>query len=329
MPSLATIQRNIMRVVDASPIALLIVIMGWSYYAYTIKLCYSLLKEGHTLQGLLYILFYHPLFILSLWSYWTVCKTSPGYTVDLHQNQDEEEEYTTSAAARLLGRPDYEADEYKQTENNQPIYTNTPITVKRDGARRYCQKCKLEKYDRTHHCRQCKQCVLKMDHHCPWINNCVGFHNYKAFYLFLFYSSLYCIYIFSTTLPPSIQQVNGPMSILGLSIHWALLVFISGLFGLFLVPFTLFHTRQLCKNRTTIEFYEKSNFRLGRKDVMRSKYFNPWDVGTRKNIEQVFGRDMRLWWLPLPSKIHGDGTCFPINTYAYDTLGADDTEDLE
>ncbi|KAI8380103.1 DHHC palmitoyltransferase-domain-containing protein [Blakeslea trispora] len=307
MPSLANIQRNVMRAVDASPIVLLVFIMSWSYYAYIIKLCYSLLKEGRTLQGLLYIFFYHPPFVLSLWSYWTVCSTSPGYTSQIHSNQDEEEN-VTSAAARLLSRSDYEEaeEEYKQTdtsETNQPIYTAAPITVKRDGARRFCQKCKLEKYDRTHHCRQCKQCVLKMDHHCPWINNCVGFHNYKAFYLFLFYSSVYCIYVFSTTLPPSIEQANGPMSILGLSIHWALLVFISALFGLFLIPFTLFHTRQLCKNRTTIEFYEKSNFKLGRHDVMRSKYFNPWDIGTRKNIEQVFGRDKAQWWLPLPSKM--------------------------
>lgn len=44
-------------------------------------------------------------------------------------------------------------------EQRSPI----PITVKRDGNRRYCQKCKLEKFDRTHHCRQCGKCVLKMD----------------------------------------------------------------------------------------------------------------------------------------------------------------------
>lgn len=42
-------------------------------------------------------------------------------------------------------------------------HTPIPITVKRDGAKRYCQKCKLDKFDRTHHCRHCKKCVLKMD----------------------------------------------------------------------------------------------------------------------------------------------------------------------
>lgn len=137
--------------------------------------------------------------------------------------------------------------------------------------------------------------------HCPWINNCVGFQNYKSFYLFLVYASAYCLFIFSTTLPPTIIQLNGPMSILGLNLNWALLVFISGIFGLFLVPFTLFHTRQLCKNRTTIEYYEKANYRLGgsrSRDIMRSQYFNPWDVGTGKNIEQVLGK--HKWGRLLP-----------------------------
>lgn len=137
--------------------------------------------------------------------------------------------------------------------------------------------------------------------HCPWINNCVGYFNYKPFYLFLVYASLYCLYVFSTTLPITIIQANGPLSILGLNINCALLVFISGIFGLFLIPFTIFHTRQLCKNRTTIEFYEKANYRLGTtgsRDIMRSKYFNPWDLGTRKNIEQVLGK--QFWKMILP-----------------------------
>lgn len=139
--------------------------------------------------------------------------------------------------------------------------------------------------------------------HCPWINNCVGFNNYKPFYLFLVYASLYCSYVLATTLPPTIIQMSGPMSVLGLNLNCALLVFISCIFTLFLIPFTIFHTRQLCKNRTTIEFYEKSNYRLGnnntRVDVMRSKYFNPWDLGTRKNIEQVLGKDLFKMLIPV------------------------------
>lgn len=89
-----------MAVVNASPILLLMLIFTWSYWAYNVSLSFTLIQEGHYFQGKItavyyyltvtydiigfaYILFYHPIFILCLWSYWTVCRTSPGYTTDV------------------------------------------------------------------------------------------------------------------------------------------------------------------------------------------------------------------------------------------------------
>merc|ERR1719262_1100231 len=54
--------------------------------------------------------------------------------------------------------------------------------------RRHCKWCHKYKPDRCHHCKVCGMCILKMDHHCPWIYNCVGYHNYKFFFLLLFYA---------------------------------------------------------------------------------------------------------------------------------------------
>ena len=70
---------------------------------------------------------------------------------------------------------------------------------------RYCEICMVVKPDRAHHCSVCGSCILKMDHHCPWVNNCVGFHNYKYFMLFLAYALLYCFYIAGTSLQYFIQ----------------------------------------------------------------------------------------------------------------------------
>ena len=52
---------------------------------------------------------------------------------------------------------------------------------------RWCRTCDAIKPPRAHHCSVCGTCVLKMDHHCPWVGNCVGFSNYKAFVLLLFW----------------------------------------------------------------------------------------------------------------------------------------------
>ena len=54
----------------------------------------------------------------------------------------------------------------------------------------YCKVCRNWKPQRTHHCSICNVCVPKMDHHCPWLANCVGYHNFKAFFLFCVYQSV-------------------------------------------------------------------------------------------------------------------------------------------
>ncbi|CAO3698503.1 unnamed protein product [Rhizopus stolonifer] len=115
-----------MTTVNASPVALLVVILSWSFWAVNFRLSWGqYINKGQFIQGFLYIIIYQPIFFLCIWSYWTVCKTSPGFTLDLHRQIKEEDQ-----------------DQLLQEYN-----LRNPITVKRDGARRFCQKCKLEKFD--------------------------------------------------------------------------------------------------------------------------------------------------------------------------------------
>nr|BAN42356.1 palmitoyltransferase PFA3, putative [Entamoeba invadens] len=52
---------------------------------------------------------------------------------------------------------------------------------------RYCDVCKRYKGYRVHHCEATKKCVYKLDHFCTVLGNSLGYHNFRYFFLFLFY----------------------------------------------------------------------------------------------------------------------------------------------
>ena len=58
-----------------------------------------------------------------------------------------------------------------------------------------CKKCIAPKPPRTHHCSVCNTCILNMDHHCPWLNNSVGHHNHRHFFLYMVFMVMGCAFI--------------------------------------------------------------------------------------------------------------------------------------
>merc|ERR1719409_954576 len=128
--------------------------------------------------------------------------------------------------------------------------------TKRSGQARHCKWCGKYKPDRCHHCRVCRTCILKMDHHCPWIYNCVGFKNYKYFFLLLLYgiSDLHLIAWTMTETVTRSWNVNTPFNTLFCVLFGqSLSVFLACL----ITPFFFFHIWLMVKAMTTIEFCEK------------------------------------------------------------------------
>lgn len=176
------------------------------------------------------------LYLLLNWSYSITVFTSPGTTTSEHNG-------------------------YSSLPTHMPP-TATNFTVKANGEMRFCKKCQALKPDRSHHCSTCKTCVLKMDHHCPWLANCVGLRTYKAFLLFLIYTSLFCILCCAVSsiwlwreLMTEVEYTDSLMPI-----NYVMLAVIAGIIGLVVTGFTSWHIMLASRNQTTIECLEKTRY---------------------------------------------------------------------
>ncbi|KAK3014916.1 hypothetical protein RJ639_009880, partial [Escallonia herrerae] len=158
----------------------------------------------------------------------------------------------------------------------------------------HCSHCQNGKPPRCHHCSVCQRCVLKMDHHCIWVVNCVGARNYKFFLLFVFYTFLETTVDTLALLPSFIKFFREAKhhSISPSNLAITFLAFVLNLaFALSLLCFVIMHLSLLSSNTTSVEVHEK-------KKTVRWKY----DMGRKKNFEQVFGCRKALWFFPLFSK---------------------------
>ncbi|TRY88700.1 hypothetical protein DNTS_006271 [Danionella cerebrum] len=266
------------------PVIFISLIVAWSYYAYVWQLC----RETITDKGkqTVYLLVYHVLFSMLVWSYWQTIFTAPMNPLkEFHLSHPDKE---------LLEREERESQQevLKRIAEDLPIYTSTP-----SGAIRYCDHCQLLKPDRCHHCSACDMCILKMDHHCPWVNNCVGFANYKFFLLFLAYSLLYCIFISVTDFQYFIQFWTKGLPDTQAKFHIMFLFFTASTFSLSLAFLFAYHCWLVCKNRSTLVFQHGPDK-------------NGFSLGANKNFRQVFGDEKKLWLLPVFSSL-GDGCSFP------------------
>ncbi|CAA7399600.1 unnamed protein product [Spirodela intermedia] len=272
-----------LRFLGYSMILLVAAVVALSYYAVVVVAWGPHLLRGGSSSVLAFsvVIIFHILLVLLIWSYVMVVIKDPGSVPENWRPILDEEnvEVGTSGTLSDIIAPELRASSWSPSGRRPDIS--------------YCSRCQNNKPPRCHHCSVCQRCVLKMDHHCVWVVNCVGARNYKFFLLFLVYTFLETCVDTIVLLPRFIRFFQDAKihSISPGNLAVVFLAFVLNLaFALSLLCFLIMHTSLLLSNTTTIEVYEK-------RQLPRWKY----DLGKKKNFEQVFGTHRALWFLPLYS----------------------------
>ncbi|ERN13328.1 hypothetical protein AMTR_s00041p00097340 [Amborella trichopoda] len=263
-------------------ILLVLGVVGVTYYAVVITNYGPSLQNGglDVVIALAVLILFHGLLAMLLWSYFSVVFTDPGGVPPNWRPVIDEErgENVPLASSEFSG---------------QTMLQSSVLVDSSNSRIRYCRKCNQMKPPRCHHCSVCGRCILKMDHHCVWVVNCVGALNYKYFLLFLFYTFLETTLVSISLLPNFIaffsdNEIPGTAGTLATTF----LAFVLNLaFALSVLGFLIMHISLVSGNTTTIEAYEKKTSPKWR-----------YDLGGRKNFEQVFGTDKAYWFIPTYSE---------------------------
>ncbi|KAH9788309.1 putative protein S-acyltransferase 14 [Citrus sinensis] len=286
-------------------ILLVLGVVGVTYYAVVLTNYGPALYDGglDSVTAVAVLILFHCLLVMLLWSYFSVVLTDAGSVPPNWRPALDEER----------GEADpLNASEFSGAQSD-PL--NPRI--------RYCRKCNQLKPPRCHHCSVCFLSALKFgwdsisytkfpleEHHSGgeyiveyWaslnkrvaklINSILVLVNCGCVklltLLIMLYTFLETSLVTLSLLPHFISffsegEIPGTPGTLATTF----LAFVLNLaFALSVLGFLIMHISLVSANTTTIEAYEK-------KTTPKWRY----DLGRKKNFEQVFGTDKRYWFIP-------------------------------
>ena len=189
-----------------------------------------------------------------------------------------------------------------------------------NGEKCFCEMCNFPRPLRAHHCSVCKKCVLLMDHHCDFIGNCVGYRNFKQFFVFLWIFPVHAIAAIAHVIHGVVRSDASTADIV---------VCVFGL--IYFAPVTVLVVTQLVpqvhfalRNTTWIES-QRDKVREAIYQRAKVKYVNRYDVGVWNNLKVRMGQNPLMWLLPTPNYdnpyvLPKNPNYVPIHELQYDTL---------
>eukprot|EP01059_Diplonema_ambulator_P002456 TRINITY_DN12091_c0_g1_i1.p1 TRINITY_DN12091_c0_g1~~TRINITY_DN12091_c0_g1_i1.p1 ORF type:complete len:329 (+),score=66.05 TRINITY_DN12091_c0_g1_i1:88-987(+) len=180
------------------------------------------------------------------------------------------------------------------------------IKKRGEGFSLWCHHSNQPKPPRAHYCHVSGALVLKMDHFCPWVGQCVGHHNHRYFLLFLIYlwsSTFYAVCCIGLHWAGILTNPRANEASIQAESQNISLCFVVCIALVIAITFFIVWSGFLAlTNQTTIEFLgNKSRTKDAKKIGLI--FYNPFDLGLRGNLQEVFGPFKSYWEIFMPSTL--------------------------